>query len=71
MRSQFRYFRPEEVPVIKPLLANFKRFRLPVDRCVDLPVKIVDRQTKSWRTGPETMPECRSRTRHPKLRQGA
>ncbi len=46
MRSRSRYARPAELPHIKPLLANFKRFRLLVDRCVDLSVKIADRQTE-------------------------
>ena len=38
MRSRSRHVRPDEVARIKPLLANFKRFRLLVDRCVDLSV---------------------------------
>jgi hypothetical protein len=46
MRSRTRYVRPDEVARIKPLLANFKRFRQLVDRCVDLSVKIADRQTE-------------------------
>lgn len=46
MRSRSRHVRPEEVPAIKPMLANFKRFRRLVDRCVDLSVRIADRQTK-------------------------
>ena len=46
MRSRSRYVRPDEVPLIKPLLANFKRFRRLVDQCVDLSVKIADRQTE-------------------------
>ena len=46
MRSRSRYVRPEEVARIKPLVANFKRFRLLVERCVDLSVKIADRQTE-------------------------
>ena len=44
MRSRSRYVRPDEVATLKPLLANFKRFRQLVDRCVDLSVKIADRQ---------------------------
>lgn len=44
MRSRSRYVRPEEVVLIKPLLVNFKRFRHLVDHCVDLSVKIADRQ---------------------------
>lgn len=46
MRSRTRYVRPEEVTHLKPLLANFKRFRELVDRCVDLSVQIADRQTE-------------------------
>jgi hypothetical protein len=34
------------------LLANFKRFRQLVDRCVDLSVKIADRQTELRRATP-------------------
>jgi hypothetical protein len=44
MRSRSRYVRPAEVARIKALLANFKRFRELVDRCVDLSVQIADRQ---------------------------
>ena len=44
MRSRSRYVRPDDVALFKPLLANFKRFRELVDRCVDLSVKIADRQ---------------------------
>ena len=44
LRSRSRYVRPEEVALIKPLLATFKRFRQLVERCVDLSVKIADRQ---------------------------
>ena len=46
MRSRSRYVRPDEVQLIKPLLVNFKRFRARVDRCVDLSVKIADRQAE-------------------------
>ena len=46
MRSRTRYVRPEEVTHLKPLLANFKRFRELVDQCVDLSVQIADRQTE-------------------------
>ena len=45
MRSRSRYVRPTEVARIKSLLATFKRFRALVDLCVDLSVKIADRQT--------------------------
>ena len=45
MRSRSRYVRPAELARIKSLLANFKRFRSLVDLCVDLSVKIADRQT--------------------------
>ena len=45
MRSRSRHVRPEELAHIKPLLATFKRFRQLVDRCVDLSIKIADRQT--------------------------
>ena len=45
MRSRSRYVRPTEVARIKTLIANFKRFRELVDLCVDLSVKIADRQT--------------------------
>ena len=49
MRSRSRYVRPEELPNLKPLLANFKRFRELVDRWVDLSVQIADRQTQLLR----------------------
>lgn len=52
MRSRTRYVRPEEVTHLKPLLANFKRFRELVDRCVDLSVQIADRQTELRRADP-------------------
>lgn len=54
MRSRSRHVRAEELAHIKPLLASFKRFRLLVDRCVDLSVKIADRQTELRRASPET-----------------
>ena len=50
MRSRSRYVRPAEVAQMKTLLANFKRFRELVDRCVDLSVQIADRQTDILRT---------------------
>src|ERR1017187_2709065 len=53
MRSRSRYVRPDEVPRIKTLLANFKRFRQIVDRCVDLSVMIADRQTELIRASPQ------------------
>ena len=49
MRSRSRYVRPAELVRIKSLLANFKRFRTLVDRCVDLSVKIADRQSELLR----------------------
>src|SRR5580700_5247623 len=49
MRSRSRHVRAEELPHIKPLLANFKRFRELIDRCVDLSVKVADRQTELMR----------------------
>ena len=45
MRSRTRYVRPEEVARLKPQLANHRRFRRLVDRCVELSIKIADRQT--------------------------
>ena len=54
MRSRSRHVRPDELPEIRPLLANFKRFRRLVDRCVDLSVKIADRQTELRRASPES-----------------
>jgi hypothetical protein len=50
MRSRSRYVRPDELAQLKPLLANFKRFRLLVDRWVDLSVNIADRQTELHRS---------------------
>ena len=50
MRSRSRHVRADELAQIKPLLANFKRFRLLADRCVDLSVRIADRQTELRRT---------------------
>ena len=52
MRSRSRHIRAEELAHLKPLLANFKRFRQLVDRCVDLSIKIADRQTELRRTAP-------------------
>ena len=56
MRSRSRYVRPAELPRIKSLLANFKRFRALVDRCVDLSVKIADRQTELLRASAPDQP---------------
>lgn len=56
MRSRSRYVRPAELPRIKSLLANFKRFRTLVDRCVDLSVKIADRQTELLRASAPDQP---------------
>lgn len=56
MRSRSRYVRPDEVARIKPHLANFKRFRQLVDRCVDLSVKIADRQTELLHANPPVQP---------------
>jgi len=53
MRSRSRYVRPDQLPRIESLLANFKRFRLLVDRCVDLSVKIADRQSELLRADPQ------------------
>ena len=53
MRSRSRYVRPAELPRIKSLLANFKRFRELVDRCVDLSVNVADRQTELLRADPQ------------------
>ena len=50
MRSRSRYIRPTGVARIKSLLATFKRFRALVDLCVDLSVKIADRQSELLRT---------------------
>lgn len=52
MRSRTRYVRPEEVKHLKPLLANFKRFRALVDRCVELSIQIADRQAERRRADP-------------------
>lgn len=52
MRSRTRYVRPDDLADLRPQLANFKRFRLLVDRCVDLSVKIADRQTELRRRQP-------------------
>jgi hypothetical protein len=54
MRSRSRHVRAEELGELKPQLANFKRFRRVVDRCVDLSVKIADRQTQRRRTSPDS-----------------
>jgi hypothetical protein len=56
MRSRSRYVRPAELPRIKSLLANFKRFRALVDRCVDLSVKIADRHTELLRAAAPDQP---------------
>ena len=52
MRSRSRHVRADEVAHLKPLLATFKRFRQLVDRCVDLSIKIADRQTELRRSAP-------------------
>jgi|ERR1700678_22796 len=52
MRSRSRHVRTDELTLIRPLVANFKRFRLLVERCVDLSVKIADRQTELRRAAP-------------------
>ena len=52
MRSRSRHVRAAELTHIKPLLANFKRFRQLVDRCVDLSIKIADRQIDLLRSSP-------------------
>ena len=52
MRSRSRLIRADELAHLKPLLATFKRFRLLVDRCVDLPIKLADLQTDLRRTAP-------------------
>ena len=52
MRSRSRYVRPTELARFKSLLANFKRFRVLVDRCVDLSVNIADRQSELLRASP-------------------
>ena len=56
MRSRSRYVRPAELARIKTLLANFKRFRELVDRCVDLSVNIADRQTDLLRASASDQP---------------
>lgn len=52
MRSRTRYVRPSDLADLRPQLANFKRFRRLVDRCVDLSVKIADRQAALRRRQP-------------------
>lgn len=52
MRSRSRHVRDEELAHLKPLLANFKRFRQLIDHCVDLSINIADRQTALRRTAP-------------------
>jgi len=44
--------RSEEVKHLQPLLANFKRFRELVDRCVDLSLQIAARQAELRRAKP-------------------
>ena len=56
MRSRTRYVRPEELTHLKPLLANFKRFRELVDRGVDRSIQIADRQTELRRADPAISP---------------
>jgi len=63
MRSRSRYVRPAELPRLRSLLANFKRFRALVDRCVDLSVKIADRQTDLQRATAALRPERLARSR--------
>jgi hypothetical protein len=52
MRSPSRHVRADELACNKTLVANFKRFRDLVDRCVDPSVKIADRQIELQRAGP-------------------
>lgn len=56
MRSRTRYVRADEVRRLKPLLANFRRFRRLVDRCVELSLKIADRQTALLRSATSISP---------------
>jgi hypothetical protein len=53
MRSRSRYVRADELARLKLLLANFKRFRLLIDRCVDLSISIADRQAQLSRSASE------------------
>ncbi len=53
MRSRTKYVRAEELAALRPQLVNFKRFRSLVDRCVDLSVRIADRQTDLRRRQPK------------------
>ena len=55
MRSRSRHIRADEPAHLKPLLATFKRFRHLVDRCVDLSIKLADRQTDLRRTTPPNL----------------
>jgi|GEM_PF-2602329 len=64
MRSRSRSVRLPELPRIKSLLANFKRFRPLVDRCVDRSVKIAGRQTEYSALPRQINPDGRSRTRY-------
>ena len=50
MRSRSRYIRPDELAQLRPLIANFKRFRQLIDRLVDLSVNIADRKTELHRS---------------------
>ena len=52
LRSRTRHVRPEEVAELKPLLANFRRFRQLVERCVELSIEIADHQTELRRAAP-------------------
>ena len=52
MRSRSRHVRPQEVAEVKPLLANFRRFRRLVERCVELSLAIAERQTELRRAAP-------------------
>lgn len=52
MRSRSRYVPQDEVARLKPLLANFRRFRRLVDRCVALSINIADRQAELRRSAP-------------------
>jgi hypothetical protein len=50
MRSCSRYVRTDELAQLKPLLANFRRFRLLIAHLVDFSINIADRQTKLHRS---------------------
>lgn len=44
-RRYGRYIRPDETAELTEMIANFKRFKTLVERCIELSIQIADRKT--------------------------